>query len=279
MTRRAAILARVARAARHHRPKRLPVQQHPDGVAAFYRAHLRAWIRKVQQIAFDQVLPKTKAVRLERQAQLMRDDWSNDFSAMIIAFEHEAERVPIYEFPLTQEVGQQVADFQARQWSRQLVAAVGVDITVPEPWLRPLIRQFSVQNASLIKSLQEDAIKRVSTWAAETVRAGGRAEEMRASLQKQFGISRRRADLIARDQVGKLNADITQARQQALGVTEYRWRGVMDSRERPEHVAREGKVFKWSRPPEDGHPGQPIRCRCNAEPVLTGLLDLQEGEE
>ena len=127
--------------------------------------------------------------------------------------------------------------------------------------------------------MQEDAIKRVSTWAAETVRAGGRAEEMRASLQKQFGISRRRADLIARDQVGKLNADITQARQQALGVTEYRWRGVMDSRERPEHVAREGKVFKWSRPPEDGHPGQPIRCRCNAEPVLTGLLYLQEGEE
>ncbi len=278
MTRRLAILARAGRAAQHHRPKRLPVQQHPDGVAAFYQAHLWGWIRKIQKIAFDSVFPKTRAIRIERQAQLVQDDWSNDFSAMIVGFEHQAERVPIYEFPLTQEVGNRVADFQQVQWSRQLRAAFGADITLPEPWLTPAIRAFSVQNSTLIKSMQEDAIKRVATWASDTVRTGARAEEMRDGLMKQFGISRRRAALIARDQVGKLNADITQARQMALGVDEYKWRGVLDSRERPEHVHREGKIFKWSRPPEDGHPGQPIRCRCNAEPVLTGLLDLKEGD-
>lgn len=272
------ILERAAHAARHHRPRRLPRQQHPDSVAAFYRAHLYAWIQKVRKLAFDRVLPQARAVRVERLAQMVHDDWAADFSALIFGFEEEAAAIPIYEVPLTTEVGNRVADFQQIQWSRQVRAAFGVDVTLAEPWLRPAIKAFSVQNSTLIKSMKEDAIKRVSSWAAEAVRSGGRAEDMRKALQKQFAISKRKADLIARDQVGKLNADITQTRQMALGVDEYRWRGVMDSRERPEHVAREGKKFKWSKPPEDGHPGQPIRCRCNAEPVLTGLLDLKKGD-
>ena len=38
------------------------------------------------------------------------------------------------------------------------------------------------------------------------------------------------------------------------------------------HWEREGQEFRWDQPPEDGHPGQPIECRCSAEPII----DLEE---
>ena len=39
-----------------------------------------------------------------------------------------------------------------------------------------------------------------------------------------------------------------------------------------DHWQREGQAFRWDQPPDDGHPGQPIHCRCTAEPII----DLDE---
>ena len=48
----------------------------------------------------------------------------------------------------------------------------------------------------------------------------------------------------------------------------------VDERERAHHVDREGKEFNWDKPPDDGHPGQPILCRCYAEAVLPEFDEL-----
>lgn len=48
---------------------------------------------------------------------------------------------------------------------------------------------------------------------------------------------------------------------------QYIWRTVKDDRVRPEHAAREGQIFSWTDPPDDGHPGEAFGCRCWAEPV------------
>jgi len=45
----------------------------------------------------------------------------------------------------------------------------------------------------------------------------------------------------------------------------YTWRTVGDDRVRPEHAARDGKIFDWSNPPDGGHPGEAENCRCWAE--------------
>lgn len=52
------------------------------------------------------------------------------------------------------------------------------------------------------------------------------------------------------------------------GIEEYIWRTAGDNRVRPAHILRNGKKFKWDRPPLDGHPGMAIRCRCVAIPVI-----------
>ncbi|QJE73761.1 minor capsid protein [Aerophototrophica crusticola] len=47
----------------------------------------------------------------------------------------------------------------------------------------------------------------------------------------------------------------------------YVWRTMRDERVRPSHAERDGKVFRWSDPPQGGHPGEASNCRCWAEPV------------
>ncbi|TXH57102.1 MAG: hypothetical protein E6Q97_05015 [Desulfurellales bacterium] len=40
---------------------------------------------------------------------------------------------------------------------------------------------------------------------------------------------------------------------------------------REEHEDREGESYTWTDPPEDGHPGEAVNCRCYAEPDFSDL--------
>jgi SPP1 gp7 family putative phage head morphogenesis protein len=42
---------------------------------------------------------------------------------------------------------------------------------------------------------------------------------------------------------------------------------------RPEHEVLDGVVFEWSDPPSEGIPGEPINCRCTAEPDVQSVID------
>ena len=75
---------------------------------------------------------------------------------------------------------------------------------------------------------------------------------------------------IARDQTTKAIGGFNQIRQMELGIGEYEWVTVGDIRVRPSHQAKDGYLFNWTNPPPDtGHPGQDILCRCSAVAVLT----------
>jgi hypothetical protein len=56
-------------------------------------------------------------------------------------------------------------------------------------------------------------------------------------------------------------------RQQAVGCETYIWRSQDDDRVHARHAGYDDQEFPYSRPPEDGHPGQAYGCRCTAEPV------------
>jgi hypothetical protein len=64
-------------------------------------------------------------------------------------------------------------------------------------------------------------------------------------------------------------------RQQAVGCETYIWRSQDDDRVRARHAGYDDQEFPYSRPPEDGHPGQAYGCRCTAEPVWPDFLSDQ----
>jgi SPP1 gp7 family putative phage head morphogenesis protein len=99
-------------------------------------------------------------------------------------------------------------------------------------------------------------------------------------LQAQFGVTQRRAALIARDQNSKATATITKTRQQGLGITTAKWRHSSAGKvPRPEHVHFNGEIYEvakgmWSA--VDGEyiwPGTCINCRCTSSPVINGFID------
>lgn len=134
-------------------------------------------------------------------------------------------------------------------------------------------RDIWVQNnLDLIKSIDAETMQKIRARMAEriihTVDANLLTKYLIQDIQDLASVEARRATLIGVDQVGKLNGQLAQYRQEFAGISEYRWETAGDERVRPAHRLRQGKIFKWSNPPPDGHPGYPIRCRCVANPVI-----------
>lgn len=175
---------------------------------------------------------------------------------------------------LVQPIAKTTEQWSRNQTNNQLRPSVGVDVfTGHEAWLDPAMREFTRENVALIKSVPSQFFGELEKTIARELADGARFEKLADIIEERYGVAQSRAELIARDQVGKFNADLDRVRQQQLGITRYVWRTSQDERVRDEHAAREGKVFEWSNPPEDGHPGQSIQCRCSAESVIEDLLD------
>lgn len=169
-----------------------------------------------------------------------------------------------------------VGAFTRDQWQRQLKAALGIDL-VGDPNLAPLFTSFRASNVALIRSLAADKVARVH----RVLVAGGtstRVEELAKQIRAEIDATRGRAALIARDQVLKLNGDVTEARHVAAGVTEYVWRTSRDERVRETHKDLDGTRQSYDDPPvvdprtgRRANPGRDYQCRCTAEPVIPGF--------
>lgn len=169
---------------------------------------------------------------------------------------------------ITSRIAREVGITTAAQTRAQVQAILGIDVFREPATTGDVVDAFVRENVNLIKSVRETLLTQVEGVVSRSVRSGVRNEDLRKELQERFEVSKSRARLIARDQVNKLNGQLTKARHEALGVTEYIWRNVGDERVRPEHVAREGRRYSYDNPPADGNPGQPIQCRCWAEPII-----------
>ena len=133
------------------------------------------------------------------------------------------------------------------------------------------IRQIWVnQNIELIHSINRRTLESIRYALSENIiRAVDRkilVKELTESIMHMAEVNEKRAALIACDQVGKLNSQLTQLEQLQQGVDSYIWQTMMDGLVRDTHDARQGKRFAWDDPPSDGHPGWAIRCRCSASP-------------
>lgn len=128
------------------------------------------------------------------------------------------------------------------------------------------------QNLDLIKSIDEETLAKIRRAMQEGIisnAAGARkTSELIEQIKMIAEIEHNRAVLIGSDQVGKLNSRLAQYRQQNAGITHYVWQTAGDRRVRPRHQAFSGRTFSWERGSDEGHPGEPVRCRCVAIPVI-----------
>lgn len=267
------------------KPKRQPRWLRPAGVERDYVAFVRTMARATRDAARRHVLPVLQDLHQDAvfPTGAYRGDsvedmppttgWAEQLRVAFLTAIAEATALPIA--TRVAQFSRAVSRFNQTQFRKVVRAAYGVDLFANEPWLLEVLSQWEAENIALIKSIPRNSLNSLHGKIVQAVRTGRPVRELTKFIAENYDVSVNRAELIAVDQVGKLNGQLTQERQTRMGVTEYIWRGSLDERERPHHVAREGMRFKWTEPPYDGHPGQSIRCRCTAEAILPLLDDIQ----
>lgn len=236
-----------------------------DALVAEMQASLLYWLkmsyrREAPEIAQD----KTPAEELNAAVKKLGRKWQRKFDDIApVMAEHFATAV--------------MERNSAALRASMRKAGMTVKFTLSEP-ANDALQAVIAENIGLIKSIASEHLTEVQGLLMRSVSRGRSLSEMTQEMEKRYGITRRRAALIARDQNNKATAIIQQVRQKELGIKEAVWvHSTAGKVPRPAHVAMNGKrylVADGMFDPDEGKkilPGELINCRCYSRPVIPGL--------
>jgi len=252
--------------------RRMPRAENPTTIQVDYFRAIEPIVDRASALIRREVYPLVQRALVERRDDARLDATNLNASIDRVARQFADMLRPTQLEEVARRFGSATSTFQRDQLNKQIRAAMGVDLSTIEPSVLRMIDDFTADNVALIKSVPQRLFADIETRITSGVRAGQRWEDMAAELEARHGVAKDRAKVIARDQVGKFYGELNQKRQENLGITGYIWRTSNDNRVRDEHELREGVHFEWSDPPADGHPGEPVLCRCYAEPDVESIL-------
>lgn len=165
-----------------------------------------------------------------------------------------------------------------REWKKAVDKTLGINIMEDYymgEFFQTAIDRWVNENVSLIKSIPADTLGDMRTIVRNGFVNGKSTTNIMKEIQHTYNVGKNHARLLARDQIGKLNASINEAQQRDAGIEEYIWDDCGDGRVRDSHKALNGKRFRWDDPPmvdvrtgRRCHPGQDYQCRCIAKAVF-----------
>lgn len=206
-------------------------------------------------------------------------------------------------------LAEDIDGFNRREMDAFQALAVGAALDIDEPWVPDVLDTWAREQLTLISNASGDMQKAIGIRVRDGVNNGWTTDRVRSNIRRDLpGMCDRRAAVIARDQVAKLNSSLSRGRMEQAGFETYIWSTSMDERVRgnpggiypgavPSHWVMEGRVCRWDNPgvwqDRDGkwvpraddapttHPGMAIMCRCVAVPnwrEVDTLAELTEEE-
>ena len=250
------------------------------GIEADYR---RRMIRLIEEMSNSVVHWISRTYRASPPAMLAQDDLSaNDLRRELNRLIRQWQTRFDAMAPRMAEHFAQAANKRSEASLKKIFRDGGLTIGKFRPTRaqRDVLKAAIHENVSLIKSIPERYFTQVETLVYQSVARGGRLDQLAKDLQKQYGVTKRRAALIARDQNHKVTSALTHSRYDSVGISEAIWVHSSAGHEpRPTHVkagrdkvrynVREG----WYDPAvkQKIFPGQLINCRCQSTPVVVGF--------
>lgn len=261
----------------HARRRRLPKQHPPRTIEREYAASLLRVVDRMMQ-SFDTLKLELPSL-LDSNATAHRMD-AGEGRKLRELVDEARRKMSTNVIPgldqLAHSFANRTAGYNKVQLNRQVRAALGVDVFIADRKLQMMVENFVNSNVGLIRKLSDEMSGRIETSVLRAVQTATPWNEYAQQLQDEFGFAESRAKLIARDQIGKFYGQTNATRQQELGVTKFVWRTSEDERVRPEHEELDGETFSYDDPPSEGLPGEPIQCRCTAEPDFSFIYDQIE---
>lgn len=290
------------------KPKRFPrapVTRLPHRIWRRYRDLLTEniidkWREAAVKIVIEHIPAIARQVEFERPG-IYLDSWPDDISRQINLLRDECDKISAQANGIASDVFTDVNVLSRRAWYEQIKKAIGVEFVSYESWIQNESAAWIKENVGLITKLQAETVQDIDRIVTNGFRTGRRVEAIKKEIlgtdlePGRFKKVETRAELIARDQTGKLLGDLNQRRQEELGITIYIWRTAGDERVRDSHVALNGKYCLWKDPTvyadilEEalagnwksrssinayvGDPGSDFQCRCYPEPVFETLFE------
>lgn len=234
-----------------------------DALYAMSLPVIRSW----RDGAANLVLP-VYAAALDR---LSRDEEADQVTAALNQAEAQASRTVVVALSGLRSWTVKVENWHRNRFVGAVEGATGVKVqgVVLDTDATEELALSIERNTDLIRSIGDDMRKQIgqAVWQGLSARSPRRdiAKQINAVIEGQ----RARARRIAVDQTNKLSGALDELRQQQAGIDSFRWRHSGKVHYRPEHKARNGKIYRWDDPALRGDkPKMKPFCGCTAQAVV-----------
>lgn len=247
---------------------------------------------KRQRESFDRVrrTERTYTIQLRKIAKIVGDivngfDWGNPAEADRLVTDALTEFAKTISPWAKSVAASMLVDVQRRDVKAWREITNGMGEALRAEILRAptglVFQQKMAEQVKLITSLPTEAAQRVHHLVTESMIDSGRAKAIADEIFRSGEVSRGRANLIARTEVGRAASAFTESRAQYIESPGYIWRTARDSEVRNtdnnpigSHRLLEGKFIPWDKPPvastngQRAHAGAIYNCRCYPEPII-----------
>jgi uncharacterized protein with gpF-like domain len=287
---------------------------YPKTTEAHYSKAIRAWFRPMKTYVKKYLAEHSEAIlHGDSDTAVLRTDATTGraFNIMVQSldawvgqhFSDDPQRrreSPVYA-GLT-DIAKTVFDFNEAQYKKSTKEGLGIDFPINEDWWPDARDQWAYNNYWYLQKYSREWVRSVDNLTERAVTGGWSlstlTKEIMATDDKML---ENKARFLARDQIGKLNGQITQHRMEAAGLSMYIWSTSGDERVRgdpsgfypdaePSHHVMDGKLCRWDDPTvyseDDGktwidrpydavklHPGEDFNCRCTALAYWSEIVD------
>lgn len=257
------------------KPKTLRALRPNAGVAASYRRKLYALVDDMQaslerflvakyraEMAMDAGTP---AEEMRKELATLGKRWQGQFDdAAPRLAEWFKQSVKNYSDPVL----------------KQILKDGGFSVTFTvTPAMQNILDTIVIENVGLITNIAAKHLADVEGLVMRSIQRGNDQGTLVKELRERYGMTRRRAALIATDQNNKATSVINRTRQKEIGITHAIWKHSRAGKHpRPTHVAADGLKFRIDQgcliPPRPGEeavyvfPGEEINCRCQSKSIL-----------
>ena len=140
---------------------------------------------------------------------------------------------------------------------------------------RAIFNSIVEQNVNLIKSIASEHLTKVQGVVLRGIETGHDLSRMTEDLEEGFGVSERRAAMIARDQTAKASNNLSRQRLMDYGVKKGKWMHTSSGKTyRDSHVQMDGEIYDLEQGCYDDdygdyvQPGELVNCHCVCIPVI-----------
>jgi SPP1 gp7 family putative phage head morphogenesis protein len=248
------------------------------GIAALYRKKLRKLIEEMQA-SYAHFLKRqyrrkppvmaqddSPAQDLEKELRRLGVQWNKRFN----------DAAPLLAAWFAKSVAKR-SDAALRRILKD--AGISIEFKMTKA-MRDILNASLADNTALIKSIPAEYHTQVQGLVMRSVQTGRDLGTLSTELRARYGVTERRAALIAFTQNQMATSAMQHARQTELGIEEAVWMHSHAGREpRPTHLANDGKRYKISEGWFDSDPrvrrkiwpGELINCRCTSKPIVQGF--------